>query len=48
MKRYKTNMITAIIAALIAIVAFFIIYRDITYEPEFRGVFVYNKGVVRV
>lgn len=46
MKSYKINIITAITALIIAISAFLIIYRDFSYIPKFKGVFVCSEGVI--
>ena len=46
MKTYKINITTGVIALIIAMIAFLLIYRDIKTVPEFKGTFVYCKGDV--
>ncbi len=46
MKSKIIHIITAIIILLIAVIGFLIIYREFNDVPDFKGVFVYIKGVM--
>lgn len=48
MKSKIIHIITAIIILIILVIGFLIIYSDFNDVPDFKGVFVYIKGVMYI